>query len=82
VSIIFLYRQVLFQYVTIVMMLQNAAKHGKLMESYGNFGGAKFVEAGEASPMRASKMIFLTMRSVAKNELWQFLMGLRPTRKA
>jgi len=42
VSIFFLYRQVLFQYVTHVIVLQNAAKHGKLMESYGNFGGAGF----------------------------------------
>jgi hypothetical protein len=50
------------------MMLQNAAKHGKLMESYGNFGDAKFGAAGRASPLRASKMVFLTMMSVAKNE--------------
>ncbi len=28
-------------------MLQNAAKHGKLMESYGNFGVNKFVEGKE-----------------------------------
>jgi hypothetical protein len=42
VSIIFLNRQVLFQYVIQVIVLQNAAKYGKLVENFGNFGGAGF----------------------------------------
>jgi hypothetical protein len=47
VSIFFLKWQVLFHYVTHVIVLQNAAKHGKLMEIYGNFGGAGFGAGGE-----------------------------------
>jgi hypothetical protein len=42
VSIIFLNRQVLFQYVIHVIVLQNAAKYGKLVDNLGNFGGAGF----------------------------------------
>jgi hypothetical protein len=47
-------------------MLQNAAKHGKLMESYGNFGGNKFVGVKKACLMRASEEVLLTLGSVAK----------------
>jgi len=31
-----------FQYVIQVIVLQNAAKYGKLVGNYGNFGGAWF----------------------------------------
>jgi hypothetical protein len=68
VSIFFLYRQVLFQYVTLVIVLQNAAKHGKLMESYGNFGTAKFGAVGDGVSHGDIQYDSLYMRSVAKNE--------------
>jgi hypothetical protein len=47
-------------------MLQNAAKRGKLMESYGNFGGARFGAPGDDFSHDGPHLIRLTVRSVAK----------------
>jgi hypothetical protein len=48
-------------------VLQNAAKYGKLVENYGNFGGSGVGAVREAfSPRGHLKRVFLTARSVAE----------------
>ena len=50
-------------------MLQNAAKHGKLMESYGNFGGARFGAVEEGFSHEGAQEDFLDCEECCKNTL-------------
>jgi hypothetical protein len=45
-------------------MLQNAAKRGKLLESYKNFGGIGFGAVREAFPKEGAEEDFFRLRGV------------------
>jgi hypothetical protein len=55
--------------VTHVIVLQNAAKHGKLMEIYGNFGGAVFGAVGEGFSHGGAQDDFLDYEECCKNQM-------------
>jgi hypothetical protein len=69
VSIIFLKRQVLFQHVIHVIVLQNAAKYGKLVENFGNFVGARFGPLRGVLPRGRPKRIFIDCEECCKYTL-------------
>jgi hypothetical protein len=71
VSIFFLYGQVLFHYVIHVIVLQNAAKHGKLMESYRNFEGARLGPGGEDCYYEAAQDDSLDYEECCKNQIME-----------
>jgi len=50
-------------------MLQNAAKYGKLMEIYGNFGGARFGVLGEGFSHEGAQDDSLDYEECCKNQL-------------
>jgi hypothetical protein len=50
-------------------MLQNAAKHGKLMESYGNFGRAGWGAEGEGFSHESVQDDFLDYEECCKKRM-------------
>jgi hypothetical protein len=50
-------------------VLQNAAKYGKLMESYGNFGDAKFGSGGDGVSHEGSQDDSLDYEECCKNQM-------------
>ena len=50
-------------------MLQNAAKYGKLMENYGNFGGAELGAAGEDVSHERTQDDSLDQGECCKNQM-------------
>ena len=64
------------KYETQVFMLQNAAKPGKLMEKYGNFGVLDLAQSDKFCLKSASKRIFIAKDECCKNTLMPVALGL------